>query len=240
MDCGGVRSAHDVLSAACRGTPDGAGRPTGDYYPVVWANSTLSRHTLDTLPFNVAVLDADGTILFTNRAWREFGDAGPMDEEDMAGVNCFGATDTEGDEHARAALEGLREVIDGNREVSTLAYPCHSPDERRWFLMRASPLSGSEEGRVVVAHIDITDRKLAELPAQRQHRDLERLTARLHGLVGDVVEAVLQARTRGEIEETVCETLRGRPLPRRLGRPRRSPDRGTRPGHGWWQYFPRR
>jgi len=168
---------------------------------------TLARVTLDTLPLNVAVLDQDGTILFTNRAWREFAGAGPAADRDMVGVNYFGATDTEGDEHASAALEGLRTVIDGDQGLFTLEYPCHSPDEKRWFLMRATRLHDTDQGRVVVAHIDITDRKLAELRVERQRRDLERLTDRLHGLVGDVMESVLHARTREEIESTVCGRL---------------------------------
>ncbi len=168
---------------------------------------TLARHTLDTLPINIAVLDAEGTILFTNRSWREFGGAGPTEKRDMVGVNYFDQTDTESDEFAGEALDGIRTVIDGEQDLFTLEYPCHSPEEKRWFLMRATSLAEGDQGRVVVAHIDITDRKLAELRADRQRRDLERLTGRLQGLVGDVMEAVLLARTREEIETTVCERL---------------------------------
>jgi PAS domain S-box-containing protein len=168
---------------------------------------TLARLTLDTLPINVAVLDAEGTILFTNRAWREFGGAGPTEADDMVGVNYFEATDTEADAHASEALAGLRAVVDGDRDRFTLEYPCHTEGERRWFLLRATALPDDDVGRVVVAHIDITERKLAELRAERQREELERLTGRLHGLVGDVLEAVLRARTREEIEATVCERL---------------------------------
>jgi PAS domain S-box-containing protein len=170
---------------------------------------TLARLTLDTLPINIAVLDDSGTILFTNRAWREFAGAGPTDQRDMVGVNYFGSTDTEGDEYASEALEGLRSVVDGEQDLFTYEYPCHSPEEKRWFLMRATALADSDQGRVVVAHIDITQRKLAELEADRRLAEIERLTGRLHGLVGDVLEAVLQARSREEIETTVTERLAG-------------------------------
>ncbi|MHB9288570.1 bacterio-opsin activator domain-containing protein [Halobacteriales archaeon Cl-PHB] len=167
---------------------------------------TLARLTLDTLPINIAVLDEDGTILLTNQAWDEFAGAGPR-EADMVGVNYFGATDTSADEYAGEALEGLRTVIDGEQDLFTLEYPCHSPDEKRWFLMRATRLPENEQGSVVVAHIDITERKLAELRASERNRELEHLTARLSGLVSDVLEAVLQADTREAIESTVCARL---------------------------------
>lgn len=167
---------------------------------------SLARSTLDTLPINVAVIDADGEILLTNRAWEEFAGVGP-EGDDMVGVNYLEATDAEGDEHAQRALEGLREVIDGDRELFTLEYPCHSPDQKRWFLMRATPLPSDAAGSVVLAHVDITARKLAELQTRRKQRELEHVLGRLQGLVVDVMEAVLHAADRADIESTVCERL---------------------------------
>jgi len=168
---------------------------------------SLARHTLDTLPFHIAVIDDEGTILFTNRAWDEFAGVGPNERGELVGVNYFESMDTEGDEYAKQALDGLFAVIDGDRDVFTLEYPCHSPNEKRWFLMRAAPLPDHDEGSLVVAHIDITQRKLAEIRARRQRRELEHLVSRIDGLVEDVMEAVLQADSRDEIEQTVCEKL---------------------------------
>ena len=168
--------------------------------------ASLARHTLDTLPLNVAVIDDEGTILLTNRAWDEFSGVGP-EGDDMVGVNYLDATDTDEDDYAAEAVAGLREVIDGDRELFTLEYPCHSPDQKRWFLMRATPLPSAAEGSVVVAHIDITARKLAELQTRRKQRELEHLLGRLQGLVVDVMEAVLHATDRADIERTVCEQL---------------------------------
>jgi len=166
---------------------------------------SLARLTLDTLPFNIAVLDEEGTILFTNRSWREF--SGADAEGEMIGVDYFAGTDESADEYATQALEGIRAVIAGERDVFTLEYPCHTPDERQWFLMRAARLPDHDEGAVVVAHIDITQRKLAELRAREQRRELEHLMSRIDGLVGNVMEAALRARSREEIETTLCDRL---------------------------------
>jgi len=168
---------------------------------------SLARLTLDTLPFNIAVLDEEGTILFTNRPWAEFAGVGPNERDELVGVNYFASMNTDDDEYAADALEGLVAVIDGERDVFTLEYPCHSPEEKRWFLMRAAPLPDHDEGSVVVAHIDITQRKLAELRAREQRRELEHLMHRIDGLVLDVMESVLQAHSREEIEQTVCQRL---------------------------------
>jgi PAS domain S-box-containing protein len=171
---------------------------------------SLARLTLDTLPFNIAVLDDDGTIRFTNRSWRDFAGAEAWDDRDrdsMVGTNYFESMDVSTDEYAAQALAGLEAVIEGDREVFTLEYPCHSAEEKHWFLMRAAPVPDHEHGSVAVAHIDITQRKLAEIRARDQRRELEHLMSLIDGLIQNVMEAVLQASTREEIEETVCRRL---------------------------------
>jgi predicted DNA binding protein len=80
--------------------------------------------------------------------------------------------------------------------------------------MRVTPLPDDAAGGAVVAHIDITDRKLAELRAEARAEQLEarrqalqHLVNRLTGLIQEVLQSVLLAESRSEIEETVCETL---------------------------------
>jgi len=172
---------------------------------------TLARSTLDTLPINVAVLDADGTILFTNRAWQEFADA---DDGELQGVNYFGTTDVDADEYAGQAVEGIEAVIAGERDLFTLEYPCHSPDEKQWFLMRVAPLPEEEAGSAVVAHIDITQRKLAELAAERrseqltaERSNLQHLVDRVEGLITAVMDDVMSADSRADIQQTVVDRL---------------------------------
>jgi len=175
------------------------------------APPTLAHSTLDTLPINIAVLDDEGTIVFTNRAWREF--AG-TEEGEMEGMNYFGTTNVEGDEYAAEAVEGIQSVIDGERDLFTLEYPCHSPDEKQWFLMRVAPLPDDAPGRVAVAHIDITQRKLAELAAERRSEQLEaerqklqHLVDRVDGLVNAVMGDVMTADSREAIQENICDRL---------------------------------
>lgn len=166
----------------------------------------LARATLDTLPMNIAVLDSDGTILFTNQTWQEFGD-----EKDFTGQNYFGGIDRTSDSYAAQAIEGIQSVMDGEQSLFTLEYPCETPDESQWFLMRVVPLA-EDDDKAVVAHIDITDRKLAELRAEERARELQaererldHLLARINGLVGDVMETLMGAESRDGIERSLCK-----------------------------------
>ena len=172
---------------------------------------SLARSTLDTLPINIAVLDESGTILFTNRAWKEFSE---VDDGEMQGVDYFGTTDVDDDEYAGKALAGIESVISGDSDLFTLEYPCHSPEEKQWFLMRVAPLPPEEAGSAVVAHIDITQRKLAELAAERRSEQLEaersnlnHLIDRVEGLVSSVTGDVMSADSRSDIEQTVVDRL---------------------------------
>jgi hypothetical protein len=171
---------------------------------------SLAPLTLDTLPFDIAVLDDDGTIRFTNRSWRDFAGAKIRDDRDrdsMVGTNYFESVAISTDEYAARALAGLEAIIEGDRELFTLEYPCHTADQSRWVLMRAAAVPEHEDGSVVVAHVDITQRKLAEISARTQRRGLEHLLSLIDELIQNVMEAVLRATTREAVEETVCRRL---------------------------------
>ena len=72
-----------------------------------------------------------------------------------ASITCKSARDTpESRDGGWAALNGIQ-VLDGTRHNFRIEYPCHSPREKRWFLMSVTPLLG-ERGGAVVTHTDIT------------------------------------------------------------------------------------
>jgi predicted DNA binding protein len=176
---------------------------------------SIARAALDTLSSQIAVLDDDGVIRFTNRSWRSFGAAGSsVTASDMRGVNYLDSVDPQADEYADEAVDGIHAVLDGDTEEFSLEYPCHTEEEKRWFLMRATPFSIGADQFVTVAHIDITDRRLAELEAQAHaeraeegRQDLEHLIDRINGLVQDITSLLVEATTRAEIETGVCERL---------------------------------
>ncbi|MFO0945090.1 MAG: PAS domain S-box protein [Planctomycetota bacterium] len=137
----------------------------------------FSAAILNALSAQVAVLFSDGKIRQVNRAWEQFAIENSPDGEipNWTGVNyvqlCRGSVG-EHSEEAGAAAEGIEEVLTGKRPFFVLEYPCHSPTKKRWFAMHATPLMKPEKG-AVVAHYDITDRKLAELEINSQSRQFE-------------------------------------------------------------------
>ncbi len=123
---------------------------------------------LDSLKQNIAVLNSDGVIVMVNRRWREFArnNGGLARCEEVVGENylelCLAASVVDPASEAMAVHAGIRCVLDGKCPEFSLEYPCHSPEERRWFELHVTPLHGPLVG-AVVSHNDITARKLAEL-----------------------------------------------------------------------------
>ena len=117
---------------------------------------------LDSLPGDIALLNADGVIFFVNRTWRKFADAnGMLDPARGVGssyLQICDATIGEDSAEARQAAAGIRSVLRGNAKTFSLKYPCHSPSQRRWFQLTVTPLGDRRPGGVVVMHLDITER----------------------------------------------------------------------------------
>lgn len=128
-------------------------------------SAAFNQAVLTSLQTHIAILNRSGTIIAVNEAWTNFARMNNgVSSGCGVGVNylevCQRATSAE-DGTARFALDGIRSVLESKRELFELEYPCPSPTESRWFLMRVVPLKASGGG-AVVTHMDITMRKLAE------------------------------------------------------------------------------
>ncbi|WP_136716168.1 bacterio-opsin activator domain-containing protein [Halorientalis salina] len=178
-------------------------------------SESITRAALDTLSSQVAILDSEGHILFTNSAWGVAGDeAATGTGVDAEGANYFESADPTADEYAADAIEGIKAVLTGDQDVFRLEYPCHTPEKQQWFMMRATSFTLGDRTFATVAHIDITDRRLAEIEAnenaeqaKRERRNLEHLLDRINGLIQDITQLLVGAVSREEIEEGVCERL---------------------------------
>lgn len=123
---------------------------------------------IDALPEHIAVVDVLGKIVMINAAWRRFAMANGDADLKRSGVGAnyldvCQAGNHEDDAIARAAAAGLRSVLEGSQPMFTLEYPCHSPTERRWFIMNVAPVVGQDFG-AVVSHVNVSARHKENSP----------------------------------------------------------------------------
>ena len=133
-------------------------------------SEVFARSTLDSLSAHIAILDEKGRIVATNLAWQRFASSNPpITPSAWPGTNYLEVCDEatgEGSEEAIDFARGVRDVISGRLETFELEYPCHSPDERRWFVGRVTCFPDTVPPKVVVAHENVTERRLAEEEAR--------------------------------------------------------------------------
>jgi len=181
----------------------------------------LRKAVLDSLDASIAVLDREGNMVAINETWKIFArrnqarDFRTLD----VGANYFAAcacsSDTEDYSDAQGAMAGIRSVLSGRSSTFEMEYPCHSPQEKRWFLMRVTPLL-SPEGGAVVAHIDMTKEKMASIAVRESEQRLLAVLNSVDALVFvtdmDTYEILMVndfgKRIFGDVEGTRCwETI---------------------------------
>ncbi|MDQ3862150.1 MAG: PAS domain S-box protein, partial [Actinomycetota bacterium] len=153
------------------------------------------QRTLDSLSAHIAIIDETGAIVAVNRAWRDFARANGVAVQNYAeGANYLRACDSAVGAHSEEAApfaEGIRSVLSGQREKFELEYPCHSPSERRWFIGRVTQFAADGPPRAVVAHENITERKLAEERLNKSERQFR-------AVFENTLDAILIANDSGE------------------------------------------
>lgn len=124
------------------------------------SSERFSAGVLDAIGAQLAVLDASGRIVATNRSWREFAISdwpGPRLHD--TGADYLEACDrVVGNEaaDARRFADGIRGVLDGRLGSFAHEYPCDVNGARRWFVVRVAPFSQDGPPMAVVTHDDVT------------------------------------------------------------------------------------
>lgn len=121
---------------------------------------------LDSVPAHVAVINLTGKIERANQAWYQFGkDNGVVDLKTISvGVNylevCDGAVGVSSEIAHECSMQ-LKALIKNDTDEFELEYPAPSPNENRWFLMKARRVKYGKN--IIIAHTDITKTKQLEI-----------------------------------------------------------------------------
>jgi signal transduction histidine kinase/integral membrane sensor domain MASE1 len=145
---------------------------------IVRGSELMRSAILASVSSDVAVLDRDGRIVAVNDGWTRFArENGGSPEADVGAsyLDLWRRAAEKDSPHALEALAGIEAVLDRSRGSFVLEYPSRMATGERWFTISVVPLS-VPEGGAVVSHTDITERKRAELEAQRSRQELAHFT----------------------------------------------------------------
>lgn len=154
---------------------------------------------LNALPACIALIDSQGVIVSVNDFWRDFGESNGLNSRAGVGSSyltvCDSAHGKDSDESTQAA-QGIRAVLAGKEKIVFVEYACHSPTEQRWFRMVVSPLTDDKFTGAVVMHLNITERKQAEMRIQRLNRG--------YIVMSQINALIVRARNVDELFNEAC------------------------------------
>ncbi|NUM81552.1 PAS domain S-box protein, partial [bacterium] len=150
---------------------------------------------LNSLTSHVAVIDARGSILMVNHAWKNFAKENAAINNPHIESNYFDAcrkAANGGDTVAAKALDGIESVVRRERSFFTMEYECSSPGIQRWFNMTVTPLENSDDATVII-HTDITERQALQTSILKKEMEYRSLLGAMH-------DGVLQADNDNTIQ----------------------------------------
>ena len=139
--------------------------------------AAILRSAIDAMSAHIVVLEADGTIVTANNAWRDAALAGGLFERAVAQGNyldlcdaaiCAGCSDVD------SVRSAVIRVLSGSEPRAEAVYgSCVTPpdeptDSDRWFMLRVTRCDGPEPAMAVVTHEDVT----AQIRAQARETAL--------------------------------------------------------------------
>ena len=161
-----------------------ATRALGGQLEALRASEVMKSAILASLSSSVAVLDRSGRIIDVNAAWtRDGGEcAAPTPARLEVGDNylhVWREAARRAIPHAEEAVAGIEAVLvgvsSGARSGFAIDYSSHAGATERWFTMSVAPLD-RPQGGAVVSCTEATERKRAELDAQRSRQELAHFT----------------------------------------------------------------
>jgi len=163
------------------------------------ASEHFARATIDALPLNIVVLDEKGDIIATNQGWRDFAtDNGVSPPVVGEGKNylevCRRALEL--DVSVAPLVNGLEKLLAGESSRESYEYPCHSPDEQRWFMVHMTLFADGGPKHVVVSHENITKIKLAEFESRKLNH--------YYAALSEMNAALVRAREPREALQDIC------------------------------------
>ena len=125
----------------------------------------LLDSTLNALSAYVVILDEKGTILLVNQAWRQFlSRSGRFIPDDGIGASyrSLNILPPAVRSNLRRFSAGLERVLSGAAADFRCTFQANIGDDERWYQIHAARFHSNGWSRIVVAHEDVTDVRLAQ------------------------------------------------------------------------------
>jgi PAS domain S-box-containing protein len=128
----------------------------------------LTQATINSLEAHIAAIDEKGNIIVINKAWETFVKENADDlcqvHEATIGLSykeIYQIGKKHSEDELKTAIQGIGEVLNGEKDQLTFEYHCETKSGEHWFLVNVTPMRLKKSG-VVISQTDITSMKNVE------------------------------------------------------------------------------
>ena len=133
-------------------------------------NEDFKEAVLNSVLDEIVVINNEGMILAANEPWHRFASENAVETGKAVPGTGVGANYLDACRRSKGAsseevlnvINGIQHVLDGSSANFALEYPCHSPNQQRWFAMKVTPFGINSTRGAVITHSEITERILAQ------------------------------------------------------------------------------
>lgn len=159
----------------------------------------FNHNVFASLTSNIAIIDAKGDIIKTNKSWDDFyiqnnGNLENNNHKHNYLKTCLNSIKS-GDFDAEKSYNGIKKVLKGKLNIFEHIYPCHSPNEKRWFLLRVTPYIGTFKG-AVLSHYNITDQKEYQIK-------IEEITKKIQSIYDASIFVIMISTDKNGLVESI-------------------------------------
>lgn len=118
------------------------------------------QHLINSFFDNIAIVDESGVIVHINNSWADFSSQNDgLDSCTGIKVNYFTSIDkaaSNGNEYAKEVKDGIQRILSKKIDFFEMEYPCHSPNEHRWFIANIREIGNYSPRLFLFSHKDIS------------------------------------------------------------------------------------
>lgn len=154
--------------------------------------SNYLNEIIDSLSSHIAIIDENGIIKRTNKAWADFAiENGYKKDPSMIGEKYFQSCNLDSNDCNDVYENGILKVFLGKEDVFVGDYGCDTLDKKRWFNIHAKRFKWNKKNYVIISHEDITNVKEIQGKLEKINKSYTALSQSNMALVNSETEEEL-------------------------------------------------